>query len=290
MQENLCSPYRVKVKTAAEVVGASKSGYYKWLKRKGLDSRTLRNQPIVEKITKVIEDDLGYGYRRITAYLRNNGDIVNHKRVLRLMRIHRLIIRRQVFHPMTTDSEHNNPIYPNLIRGLRISHLNQVWASDITYIPTKKGFVYLTVVMDLFSRRIIGWSLSRALGAGIALDALQMALYVRRNYNLSGLIFHSDRGVQFTAMIFRQCLRDHGIQISNSRKAYPYDNAFVESFFSKLKEEEIDRNEYEDFKDVVKNIHHFIEEVYNAKRMHSSLGYISPIEFETQRQIDKFAS
>jgi transposase InsO family protein len=288
--ENQFSPCRVVVKKVAQILQVSKSGYYKWLRRKGRSNREIRNQPIVEKIKNIIESTTGYGYRRITYALRALGDIVNHKRVLRLMRMHELIIKRTRFHPITTDSEHDNPVYPNLVRGLRISYPNQVWAADFTYIQLKEGFVYLVVEMDLYSRRIIGWSLSRELTAETALEALHMALYNRRKDNLSGLIHHSDRGVQFTSMVFTQCLRDHGIEISNSRKAYPYDNAFVESFFKTLKMEEVYLNEYENFEDALKNIKHFIEDDYNAKRMHSSLGYVSPCEFERQRKIEIVAS
>jgi putative transposase len=286
---NQLSPYRVVVKTAAQMLFVSKSGYYKWLKRKGQNLRDLRNRPVLKDIRAIIGTNPGYGYRRATWALRKQGQVVNHKRVLRLMRIFGLIIKRTKFHPITTDSKHENPVYPNLIRGLRITHPNQVWASDFTYIQLRHGWVYLAVEMDLYSRRIIGWSLSRNLNADTAVDALHMALYNRRNDNLSGLIHHSDRGVQFTSFDYTQVLRNNGIQISNSRKAYPYDNAFVESFFKTLKIEEVYLNEYEDFEDAMKNIKQFIEDVYNEKRMHSSLGYMSPLEFERQRQIDNIA-
>ena len=288
--QNQLSPYRITVKSAADVVGTSKSGYYKWLRRKGRSKRDIRNQPVVEDIRKIIVSNPGYGYRRTTWALRYQGQRVNHKRVLRLMRTNGLTYKRKKFHPITTDSEHNNPTYPNLLLGMKITGPNQVWASDFTYIQVRRGFVYLAVVMDIWSRRILGWSLSKSLATVTALEALHMALYNRRHHNLSGLIHHSDKGVQFTSMAYTQCLRDHGIQVSNSRTAYPYDNAFVESFFRTLKMEEVYLNEYESFEDALKNIKQFIEDVYNAKRIHSSLGYVSPLEFETQRQVDKFAS
>ena len=234
---------------------------------------------------KIAVDQPGYGYRRMKHELRRRGIVANHKRVLRLMKKHGLTVKRKRFSPITTDSEHDNPVYPNLVRGLEVTSPNQVWAADFTYIQLRKEFIFLAVELDIYARRVIGWSLSRDLDAGTALDALHMALYNRRNDCLSGLIHHSDRGVQYTSMAFTECLRYHGIQISNSRKGNPYDNAFVESFFKTLKYEEVYLNEYETFEDALRNIHQFIEDVYNAKRMHSALGYRSPIEFEAQREV-----
>jgi len=283
--ENQRSPAPIPVKKAAEILGVSKSGYYSWLARKGYNGKAARDRPIVEEMMKIAQVNPGYGYRRMTWALRRCGYPVNHKHVLRLMRENGLIIKRKRFNPITTDSEHDNPVYPNLVKGLDITGPNQVWAADFTYIQMRKEFIFLAVELDLYARRCIGWSLSKDLDAGTALDALHKALYTRRNDNLSGLIHHSDRGVQYTSMAFTECLRNHGIQISNSRKGNPYDNAFVESFFKTLKYEEVYLNEYETFEDALKNIGQFIEDVYNAKRMHSSLGYRSPIEFEQQREI-----
>jgi transposase InsO family protein len=280
----------IPVKNAAELLGISKSGYYAWLKRRGYDNRAARNRPVVEEIMKIIHQFPGYGYRRVTRQLRRQGYVVNHKRVLRLMRENGLTFKVKKFKPVTTDSEHDNPIYPNLVRGLRITRPNQVWAADFTYIQLRKEFVYLAVELDLHSRRCLGWSLSRSLDTNTALEALQMALYNRKDDNLSGLIHHADRGTQFTSMAFTQCLRDHGIQISNCRKGNPYDNAYVESFFKTLKFEEIYLNDHDTFDDAMKNIKKFIEDVYNEKRMHSALGYMSPIEFEEQREVYIVAS
>jgi len=288
--DNQRSVKPILVRKAIEYLGVGKSGYYDWLARRGYDSKAARDRPIVEEMMKIIQLNPGYGYRRMTWELKSHGHLVNHKRVHRLMKENGLIIKRKRFSPITTDSEHENPVYPNLVRGLNILYPNQVWGADFTYIQLKHGFVFLAVEMDLFSRRILGWSLSRDLDSSTALEALHMALYNRRHDNFSGLIHHSDRGVQYTSMAFTQCLRDHGIQISNSRKGNPYDNAFVESFFKTLKTEEVYLIEYETFEDALKNIKQFIEEVYNAKRMHSSLGYVSPLEFEKQRQFHKVAS
>jgi len=283
--DNQRSPAPAPVKKAAELLGVSKSGYYKWLARKGYDGKAARDRPVVEEMMKISIDHPGYGIRRQTRELSVRGFYVNHKRVHRLAKANGLIIRKKRYHPITTDSEHDNPVYPNLVRGMNITAPNQVWAADFTYIQLEKEFIFLAVELDIYSRRCIGWSLSRDLNAATALEALQMALYNRRHDDLRGLIHHSDRGLQYTSVAFTECLRNHGIQISNSRKGNPYDNAYVESFFKTLKYEEVYLNEYENFEDALKNIMRFIEDVYNAKRMHSSLGYQSPIEFEQQREV-----
>ena len=278
--DNQRSPAPLPVKYSAPLLNVSKSGYYAWARNNGHDSREARDRPVVEDMMKIIHEFPGYGYRRITRQLKRQGQTVNHKRVLRLMQENNLQFRRKKFTPMTTDSEHNNPVYPNLLCGLKTERPNQVWAADFTYIQLGKEYVYLAVELDIHTRYCIGWSLSRSLSTETALDALQMALYNRQDDDLSGLIHHSDRGTQYTSFAFTQCLRDHGIQISNSRKAVPTDNAYAESFFKTLKYEEVYLNEYETFEDAWNNIQAFIEDVYNSKRMHSALGYLSPMEFE----------
>ena len=163
--------------------------------------------------------------------------------------------------------------------------LIEVQGTDFTYVQLRNEYIYLTVEIDLYGRLVIGWSLSRNLDTDTALDALQMAFYNRRDQDISGLIHHSDRGVQYTLIRFTECLRNHGIQISNSRKGNPYDNAYVESFFKTLKTEEVYLNEYETFEDALENIGGFIDDVYNEKRMHSALGYMSPVEFERRSEL-----
>jgi putative transposase len=185
---NQRSPAPIPVKEATELLGVSKSGYYAWLKRKGYDNRAARDRPIVEEIMKIIHQFPGYGYRRVERQLRRLGYVVNHKRVLRLMRENGLTFKVKKFRPVTTDSEHDNPVYPNLVRGLRITGQNQVWASDFTYIQLRREFVYLAVVLDLHSRRCLGWSLSRDLSSNTALEALHMALYARKDDPISGLM------------------------------------------------------------------------------------------------------
>jgi transposase InsO family protein len=286
---NQRSPGPIPVRDATVLLDVSKSGYYAWLKRKGKNGRTARDRPVVEEMHKIAHENPGYGYRRITHHLHRSGICVNHKRVLRLMRENNLTFRRKKFSPITTVPEHANPVYPNLLYGLKVTRPNQVWAADFTYIQLEKEFVYLAVELDLYGRRVIGWSLSRNLDTGTALEALEMALYTRRDEYLGGLIHHSDRGRQYTSLEFTECLRNHGIQISNSRKGNPYDNAYVESFFKTLKYEEVYLNEYETFEDALENIGRFIEDVYNSKRMHSALGYVSPIEYEQKEELNSVA-
>jgi len=278
--DNQRSPAPVLVKKSARLMNVSKSGYYAWARNNGHNSREARDRPVVEDMMKIIHEFPGYGYRRIARQLKRQGKIVNHKRVLRLMQENNLQFKHKKFTPITTDSEHNNPVYPNLLCGLKTERPNQVWAADFTYIQLGKEYVYLAIELDIHTRNCIGWSLSRSLSTETALDALQMALYNRQDEDLSGLIHHSDRGTQYTSFAFTQCLRNHGIQISNSRKAVPTDNAYAESFFKTLKYEEVYLNEYETFEDAWNNIQAFIEDVYNVKRMHSALGYLSPMEFE----------
>jgi putative transposase len=288
--EDQRNPGAITVKAAAQFLDVSKSGYYNWLRMKGVDAKAARNKPIVEEIRKIICRNPGYGYRRVTKELWNYGYRVNHKRSLRLMRLYGLTVKNKRFKVITTDPEHDNPVYPNLVMRMNITRPNQVWAADFTYVQLRDKYVYLAVVMDLYSRRILGWALGPNLDADLALQALHMALYSRRNESLSGLIHHTDQGAQFTSFAYTQCLRDHGIQISNSRRGNPYDNAFVESFFKTLKCEEVYLNEYDTAKEAYDNIKWFIEQIYNATRMHSALGYVSPTEFERRRQFDKVAS
>jgi transposase InsO family protein len=280
--ENQRSTCPLPVSVAAEALSVSRSGYYRWSKNKGKSNKEHRDQPVVDELLKIAETHTGYGYRRMTHALRRKGTVANHKRVLRIMRENNLLVKRKKFTPITTDSDHKNPIYPNLVLGTKAESPNQIWASDFTYIKFGDDYGYLVVEMDLFGRRILGWSFSRHLDTETAMDALQKALYLRRNDDLSGLVHHSDQGVQFTSFRYTECLRNHGIQISNSRRGNPYDNAFVESFFKTLKYEEVYMNEYNTFKDAHENIRRFIEDVYNEKRMHSALGYRTPVEFEME--------
>jgi transposase InsO family protein len=227
---------------------------------------------------KVAVEWPAYGYRRIAHELQDRGFQVNHKRVLRMMREDNLLcVRRRAF-MVTTDSRHNLPVYPNLARGKTPTAINQLWVADITYIRLRMEFVYLAVVLDAFSRRVVGWALGRTLEAELVVAALRTALVERRPP--PGLVHHSDRGVQYASQAYTDMLKQHHATISMSRKGNPYDNAACESFMKTLKQEEVYRNEYRDFHEARSRIGEFLERVYNQQRLHSALGYLPPAEFE----------
>jgi transposase InsO family protein len=238
---------------------------------------TLRNQ-----IQHIALRWPAYGYRRVHAELVRQGWKVNHKRILRLMRSDNLLcVRRRKF-LCTTDSRHGLPIYPDLIEGLVVTSIDQLWIADITYIRLQLEFVYLAVLLDAFSRRCLGWALQRSLEAVLALKALRMALQYRRPK--PGLVHHSDRGVQYASRDYTTELQQHGIRISMSRTASPYDNAQAESFMKTLKYEEVYRTEYRSLEDARASIGEFLEKIYNRERLHSALGYRPPLEFERHLQ------
>ena len=221
-----------------------------------------------------------YGHRRIAAVLHRAGWPVNHKRVLRLMREDNLLcLRRASFVPTTTDSRHGWRVVPNLARGMALTGLDQLWVADITYVRMAEEFAYLAIVLDAFSRRVIGWALATHLRAELAIAALNMALAGRRPAPGS-LIHHSDRGVQYACGDYAAILRAHDIQPSMSRVGNPYDNAKAESFMKTLKQEEVDGSDYRDAADARARIGDFIEAVYNRQRLHSALDYRPPAEYE----------
>lgn len=266
------------VSEACLAVGISKSSYY-YRPKKRLE--TAESEANMRDLIEQVQAEFPfYGYRRIYAHLkRKTGTATNGKKILRIMRQYGLkaLIWRG-FKVKTTNSEHNYGYAPNLLPGMTLTEVNQVWVTDITYIRIKTGFVYLSVIMDLYSRKIIGWAISKNIDAKLCLSALEIAIEERRPR--AGLIHHSDRGVQYACHEYRKRLEDHEIAPSMSAKGYCYDNAFMESWFKTLKAEEVYLTEYETVEDVLKNVPHFIEVVYNPKRLHSSLGYVSPVEFE----------
>lgn len=257
------------------IAGVSPSAYYAW---EGELSGTSDETALMERIQAILIEYPAYGYRRVTKELERRGQAVNKKRVQRLMQVHRLQRKQTRRFVRTTDSNHTLPVYPNLIATMTLDRPNCVWAADITYVRLLHGFIYVAVIMDLFSRKVIGWALSRSLRASLAVQALRMAFETRPV--MPGLIHHSDRGVQYASYEYVSLLAERGIRISMSRKGNPYDNAKVESFMKTLKTEEVYLNEYDHELDARNNIGAFIETMYNNKRLHSSLGYCSPDEFE----------
>jgi putative transposase len=235
---------------------------------------------LVQEIRSICEEMPRYGSPRVTRELRRRGHLVNHKRVIRLMRREKLQCRRKKRFVRTTDSNHNFRIFPNLAKDMVLSGAHQLWRADITYIRLVCEFVYLAVILDAFSRRVVGWALSRHIDAALTVSALQMA--IERRGVQPGLVHHSDQGVQYACDEYVQLLQQHKIAISMSRKGNPYDNAMAESFMKTLKAEEVYLNEYGTISQAYEHIERFIEIVYNKRRLHSSLGYLTPEEFEAQ--------
>lgn len=231
-----------------------------------------------DQIQKIALEWPSYGYRPMTAELRRRGLRVNHKLVLRLMREDNLLCLRKRPFVRTTDSRHDLPVYPNLAGQMSLTAINELWIADITYIRLLREFIYLAVILDAFSRRCIGWALERHLKAGLAVAALRQAIAERGVK--PGLVHHSDRGVQYASHEYTGLLEANGIRISMSRRGNAYDNAKAERFIRTLKYEEVYMYEYEDMAEARERIGHFLEEVYNRKRLHSALGYVPPAEFE----------
>jgi putative transposase len=237
-----------------------------------------RRADLQDRIEQLACEFPGYGYRRITKQLQREGCRINHKKVLRIMRESSLLCAVKRSYKRTTNSQHHYPRYPNLIKNTVVSTINQVWAADITYIRIAASFVYLAVILDSFSRKVIGYAISNRLDTDLALSALKMATLERQPE--AGCIHHSDQGVQYASCEYIKELKQWGFLISMARKGIPYENAQAESFFKTLKYEEVNLFDYQTLEDVVARVPYFIQEVYNTKRLHSSIGYVPPEEFE----------
>jgi len=257
------------------LAAVSRAGFYRWQQAPPAADADL---DLRDEIQRIALEWPCYGWRRVTAELRRRGWAVNHKPVRRLMREDNLLCLRRRKFVVTTDSNHELPVYPNLAADLVLTGIDQLWVADITYIRLELEFVYLAVVLDAYSRRAIGWALDRTLEDDLSLAALRMALRVRSP--APGLVHHSDRGIQYASKDYTDLLKAHQIDISMSRKGNPYDNARCESFLKTLKYEEVYRQEYRDLEEARASIERFIEKVYNQKRLHSALGYRPPAEFE----------
>ena len=266
----------ISVERMCQLAHLSRAGFYRSLQQADPDREEMALRSAIQQI--FLEHRRRYGYRRISQELRRRGMVVNRKRVQRLMQTDNLLALQRRAFVVTTDSKHEFEVYLNLASRVKLIGINQLWVADITYIRLQKEFVYLAVILDAFSRKVVGWALDTTLAARLPKAALEMAIADRAPG--PGLVHHSDRGVQYASAEYVAVLQAHQIVPSMSRPANPYDNASCESFMKTLKQEEIYLNQYRDLDHLRLNVGDFIEQYYNRRRLHSSLGYQPPEEFE----------
>jgi len=264
------------IEPLCRLAAVSRAGYYRFLHQRHPGEEDMEVRNAIHEI--VVEHRRRYGYRRVAIELRDRGMAVNHKRVLRLMREDNLLGVQPTAFAVTTDSDHDHEVYLNLARRMKLTAINQLWVADITYIRLASEFVYLAVVLDVFSRKVVGWALDRTLTTRLPLLALERAIALRQP--APGLVHHSDRGVQYASQQYTGLLQIHGILPSMSRPANPYDNAFCESFIKTLKREQIWANKYRYIDELNAHLEEFIDRYYNRLRLHSALGYKTPEQFE----------
>jgi transposase InsO family protein len=264
------------IERMCRLAGVSRVGFYRTLEKHYGVEQDMEMRSMMQQIA--LQHRRRYGYRRITAELQHRGFEINHKRVLRLMKEDDLLSLRPRKFVATTDSQHKLEVYLNLARRMKLNGINQLWVADITYIRLRLEFVYLALILDAFSRKIVGWALDRSLASALPIQALQQALAQRQPP--PGLVHHSDRGLQYASCDYVQILQHHQMLLSMSRAGNPWDNATCESFIKTLKVEEIYTTDYDDLEHLHANIEDFIERYYNRIRLHSALGYRSPEEFE----------
>jgi putative transposase len=277
IREEMKAGQGLTIKRMVELARVSRASFYRF-DRVAEEDGSDPDMDLRDAIQRIALEWPSYGRRRITAALRRHCWTVNPKRVYRLMCEDNLLCVRKRKFMRTTNSNHGRKVYPNLAADIVLTGTDQLWRADITYIRLHEEFVFLAVILDAYSRRVIGWALDRTMEDALTLSALRMAL--SRRVVEPGLVHHSDRGSQYASSDYTDLLKENGIDISMSRKANPWDNAACESFMKTLKYEEVHRSEYRDLADAKSAIHEFLEKVYNRKRLHSALGYLPPAEFE----------
>jgi putative transposase len=267
---------RLSIERMCALAMVSRAGFYRSLQQRDPDVEEMEMRSAIQAIA--VEHRLRYGYRRVAAELRHRGFLANHKRVVRLMRLDNLLALKRSGFVSTTDSDHEFEVYLNLASRMQLSAVDQLWLADITFIRVQQEFVYLAVILDAFSRKVVGWALDRSLAAQLAVNALQKAVSNRKP--APGLVHHSDRGVQYASVEYGKVMDQHRMVASMSRLGNPGDNAKCESFMKTLKHEEIRATEYRDLEHLRNNVTEFIEHYYNGRRLHSALGYQTPEQFE----------